>query len=99
MEGLTPYVEKLDSEEAYPDLQGLQPLYPPSFLKLGPTGSAFSGIHFRPDADDRVVGSGQQVPSGILQEESIGFPEPVPASANKRLTYSIGIACDPDVSP
>lgn len=57
IEGLTPLVEKLDSEEAYPDLQGLQPLHLPSSLKLGPTGGAFLGIRIRPDAGGRVVGS------------------------------------------
>ena len=79
MEGLTPLVEKLDLEEAYPDLRGLQPLHPPSSLKLGPNGGAFSGIHFRPDADDHAFGTGQQVPSGILQKDAVGLSEPIAA--------------------
>lgn len=98
MEDFTPLVEKLDTEEAYPDLRALQPLHPPSSLRLGRTDGAFSGIHFRPAADDCVVGTLQQVPSGILQEDTVGFPEPVTASPNKRLTYSIETACDPVVS-
>ena len=86
MEDLTPLVEKLDTEEAYPDLRGLQPLHPPSSLRLDRTEGAFAWIHFRPDADDCVVGTSQQVPSGILQEDTVGFPEQVTASPYKRFT-------------
>jgi hypothetical protein len=98
MEDLTPLVEKRDSEKAYPDLRGLQPLQPPSSLKLGPIGGAFSGIRIRPDAGDRVFGSRQQMPPGILQEDSVALPEPIAAVLYKRLTYSIETACDPVVS-
>lgn len=57
---------------------------PTIFPELNRVGGPFSGIHFRPDTDDRVLGTGQQMPSGILQKDRVGLSEPVAAVPNKR---------------